>query len=126
MDHNFTVLTGHDCGLSESFFGKDQIWYVNTDFTVLDALVKAGIFSSKGQARKNWKGPVKIPEGWSAFERIGKLRHNIYILNPVHDPDCPCPLSNIAKQAVNEVLDMRIDRLRNLLALVQRNRLTVK
>lgn len=33
----------------------------------IDCLVELGVFSSKSQARKNWRGPIQIPEGFSHF-----------------------------------------------------------
>lgn len=50
--------------------------------TMLDALVKAGIFPSKSEARKNWKGPIEIPDGFSEWV-VGKLKNRLSILKPI-------------------------------------------
>jgi len=41
--------------------------------TMIDLLVATGCFPSKGQARKNWKGPIEVPLGFSTWE-VGKRR----------------------------------------------------
>ena len=47
-------------------------------------LWKAHLFTSKSEAKKNWKRTGRdIPEGFSMFERIGKMNTNLYIFNPV-------------------------------------------
>lgn len=48
---------------------------------IFDLLVKLGAFPSKSQARKNWKGPTEIPQGWSEFT-IGKMKRKLCIWNP--------------------------------------------
>ena len=48
---------------------------------MFDLLVMLGAFSSKGQAKKNWKGVKDIPFGWSEFI-IGKLKRQLCIWNP--------------------------------------------
>lgn len=52
--------------------------------TMIDVLVAAGIFSSKGQAKKNWKGAVDIDIGITEFT-AGKLRTHIFIHKPPND-----------------------------------------
>lgn len=65
------------------FRGVDSVEVVDEGTTMLDLLVKHGIFSSKGQAKKNgWAGAKsKIPPGFSETT-VGKLKHCITILNP--------------------------------------------
>lgn len=53
--------------------------FVNVD--MYDLLLKLGSFSSRNQAKKNWKGPNEIPKGWSEFT-VGKLKRKLYIWNP--------------------------------------------
>jgi hypothetical protein len=59
--------------------------------TMLDVLVIANIFSSKSEARKNWRGPVEIPWGFS--ERlVGKMKAQITIFKrssivPIPEPE---------------------------------------
>ena len=64
------------------FYEDDEIEYVEPgEADVLDLLVRLKVFPSKGQARKNWKGPVEIPPGW--FEaQIGKRRLSLFVWNP--------------------------------------------
>jgi hypothetical protein len=48
------------------FFGAgDVVELVDEGADVLDLLVLMKVFPSKGQARKNWRGPVQIPPGWT-------------------------------------------------------------
>ena len=49
---------------------------------MFDILVKAQIFPSRNIARKNWKGCIDIPEGFSEFTKIGKHNKTITIFNP--------------------------------------------
>jgi len=49
---------------------------------MLDILVQAGFFSSKGQARKNWHGERDIPLGFNVWI-IGKHREVLAIWNPM-------------------------------------------
>ncbi len=48
---------------------------------VLNLLIILGSFSSISQAKKNWKGPVEFPPGWSEFF-VGKLKRHLCIWNP--------------------------------------------
>lgn len=50
---------------------------------VLDFLVELSVFKSKSQARKNWKGPVEIPDGFTDLQRLGKERHRLTIWKPI-------------------------------------------
>ena len=79
----------------ENFSGRDRALIFGEDIevtvlprdqhpTMLDVLVHAGIFPSKGQARKNWKGEVEIPMGFTQIT-AGKLRTLISIHNPPDD-----------------------------------------
>jgi len=67
------------------FFGGEEIALLDKEQTMLDVLVNAGVFSSKGQAKKNgWADKATIPPGLSCHV-VGKLRHHIWILNPTVD-----------------------------------------
>lgn len=55
-------------------------WFPKAD--IFDILVKAGVFESKGQARKNWKGITTLPTGWTELGPIGKAKLYIFIWNP--------------------------------------------
>jgi hypothetical protein len=48
---------------------------------MFDLLVRLEAFPSKGQARKNWKGPATIPDGWTELF-VGKGRRQLCIWNP--------------------------------------------
>lgn len=52
---------------------------------MLDILTMAGIFPSKGQARKNWNGPVEIPWGFNQWT-VGKHKQVITVWKPIPDP----------------------------------------
>lgn len=70
--------------------GVTKVHEIPENATLLDCLVTAGLFPSKGQARKNWKHPIALRVGYSEFENLGKFHTNLYIWVPFHDPDCPC------------------------------------
>lgn len=71
------------------FFDAEDVTLIQPNSTMLDVLVHVGIFSSKSQDRKNWNNiaskldlkSFEIPEGWSDFDKVGKLKHRITILN---------------------------------------------
>jgi len=48
---------------------------------MLDVLVLMSCFTSRTQARKNWKGPIDFPPGWNEFW-VGKLRRHLCMWNP--------------------------------------------
>ncbi len=63
------------------FFDTEDVEVLPPTATMVDVVVQAGVFSSRGQAKKNgWKGK-QIPAGFSEF-KVGKLNHQITILNP--------------------------------------------
>src|SRR6185369_11600579 len=66
-------------------FSDEPVLLLPANATMLDALAQAGVFKSKSDARKNWKGPIEIPRGFSEHT-IGKLQHKIWILNWVEGP----------------------------------------
>lgn len=43
----------------------ETIHRVPATSTIIDLLVLTKYFPSKGQARKNWRGPIEIPAGYS-------------------------------------------------------------
>lgn len=60
-------------------FESDDIVYFPVGSTIFDVLVKAGFFPSKNEARRNWdRGELK--DGFNRFERVGKLKRNLYVL----------------------------------------------
>jgi hypothetical protein len=89
---NLVVLNNHFApDLCESLFGPlewdESIIMLSPEDKrdVLDLLVEMGVFPSKGQARKNWKGSVTIPSGFSDFAGIGKMRRRLTIWNPMEE-----------------------------------------
>ena len=68
------------------FFSNEECIKISPNSTMLDILVMAEIFPSKGQARKNgWSaGKETIPSGWTEIV-VGKLKHKFFILNPTKD-----------------------------------------
>ena len=64
------------------FFEDEEVNTLTVDNDMLDVLVIAKIFSSRGQAKKNgWAGKEVIPNGWTEFT-VGKKKHQIFIWNP--------------------------------------------
>lgn len=89
---NIVVVNDHfDAELCDRLFGPLNEWAgefirmisPSDQLTVLDLLVMMDVFPSKGQARKNWKGPVEIPDGFSDFLGLGKHRRRLTIWKPV-------------------------------------------
>jgi len=88
------------------FQGKetnDPVDLIPDTFNMLDVLALAGIFKSKSDARKNWRGPVEIPMGFKEFN-IGKRQHLITTFR-LASPD------EMEKEALpnSRVEDKRID-----------------
>ena len=65
-------------------FGEGAFVRLPRTATMIDVLVAAGIFPSKSQARKNWKGETTIGIGITEFT-AGKLRTEIFIHKPPDD-----------------------------------------
>ena len=81
LDYNVMVNNGFLVGdEAELFFSGEYITVIGRDETMLDILVGAGIFPSKGQARKNGH-KAEIPDGITEII-IGKRKTRIYILKP--------------------------------------------
>ncbi len=92
-EFNFIITNEHfKSGDDVLFFGNDEkiifiecpIWNKTGDrpIDIYDLLVYAGLFPSKGIARKNWNRSG-IPLGFEQFKNIGKLKKSITILNPI-------------------------------------------
>jgi hypothetical protein len=86
------IIVNVDHWNNELVMLRDQLFqdmipieYVSQNTTMLDLLVKLELFSSKSQARKNWRGPIEIPSGFNHFERLGKLKKDIAVWNPIVD-----------------------------------------
>ena len=93
VDKNYIVINGNNQERdAELFFHgfddipaypDDDVTYIAGEATMWDILFHAGLFPSKGQARKNWKRTGEaIPEGFSHFIHLGKAHSEIAILNP--------------------------------------------
>ena len=54
---------------------------VDTTVDIFVILIMLGSFSSRSQAKKNWKHGFDIPPGWSEFW-IGKVKRHLCIWNP--------------------------------------------
>lgn len=54
---------------------------------IFDCLVMLEIFPSKGQARKNWKGPTEFRPGFQHFERLGKMKKELVVWIPVKESE---------------------------------------
>lgn len=62
----------------DAIFDGSPVTQLVPTATWLDVLVVVGIFPSKGQARKNWKGPVDIEPGLTILQ-AGKKRIEIAV-----------------------------------------------
>jgi hypothetical protein len=65
----------------EILFGDEEVLVISPDVSIFDLLITLGSFTSKSQARKNWKHGREIPLGWSEFW-IGKVKRQLCIWNP--------------------------------------------
>jgi hypothetical protein len=81
--HNYVIDNGHvEDDDIEMLFGEEDVELLDPTVDMLDVLVRAKVFPSKGRARKNgWQGREDIPPGWTEFT-IGKRKHKIFIWNP--------------------------------------------
>ena len=72
-------MTAFDWNLvKEVVMDREPYEVLDRRATIYDVLVKAGVFRSKNEARRNWKrGPLK--EGLNDFKDVGKLRHRIFV-----------------------------------------------
>lgn len=69
---------------ADLFFGGEDLFFVEPTSDIFDVLVMLNIFASKSDARKNWKRSQgkDIPKGFTDFDRVGKKKVRITILNP--------------------------------------------
>lgn len=84
MDYlNVIVMNGFVRGEDKpALFPNDEdVLEVSPLTDIWDLLLMLGAFPSRGQAKKNWKGPKQIPDGWSEFY-VGKIRRHLCIWNP--------------------------------------------
>jgi hypothetical protein len=71
----------------ETIFGNDEnpnppVNFIKSNqFTMLDLVWELGVFPSKSQMKKNWNGPLLIPDGFSEFT-VGKFKKMLTIWNP--------------------------------------------
>jgi len=80
---NFVVQNQHWFPeIEPDLFGTEHVQHISPSINMLDILVQAGFFSSKGQARKNWHGERDIPLGFNVWI-IGKHREVLAIWNPM-------------------------------------------
>lgn len=68
----------------EPLFRLSHTLNMKDPINMWDVLVLAGVFTSKNQARKNWKGPVEIPPGFNQWS-VGKHRTLISVWMPIAD-----------------------------------------
>lgn len=87
-DFNFAVRNEFwNQPMEDAIFSKDVdpsqfIQPLHTQ-DMFDILVGIGVFKSKSEARKNWRGTgQQIPEGFNSFT-VGKLKNRIFIWNPI-------------------------------------------
>lgn len=87
IDKNYIVLNGNnERDDAELFFPSEVVTYicVGGRVTMWDILLHAGLFPSKGQARKNWtRTGADVPGGFSYFTHLGCAHSRLTILNPI-------------------------------------------
>jgi hypothetical protein len=89
---NIVLRNQHwDEALERALFGNlegvvEPINHIQADasFDMYDALILLGVFNSRSQARKNWKGTREFPPGFTHFS-VGKLRTQFWVWNPVQE-----------------------------------------
>jgi hypothetical protein len=83
-EHNFVIDNGNLFGdESARIFDGEPVEVMPAGTTFHHLLAHLGIFSSASQARKDSKwGQVSLPEGFSDFKNVGKLKLRISVLNP--------------------------------------------
>lgn len=75
---DFNVQIGHlEPDLRAAIFGPCEI-VERDNADMLDVLVLTGVFSSRGQARKNWRRTFEIQAG-SSLHVIGKKKLRVFI-----------------------------------------------
>jgi hypothetical protein len=76
-EHNFIVADATITEELRTFCAREILLDENATVVespdMLAILVQCDLFPSKGQARKNWKGPTEAPHGFSTFT-VGKHR----------------------------------------------------
>lgn len=69
---DLSVLVGELApDMVRAIFGPQEPIRVPADTGMAEVLVRAGAFPSRGQARKNWRGPRDVPIG-SSVVRVGR------------------------------------------------------
>jgi len=83
MDYLNVIVNSENIkdGDKELIFGEEDVIFISKDTSIFDLLVMIGVFSSKGQAKKNWNGAKELPNGYSEFY-VGKLKRQLSIWNP--------------------------------------------
>jgi hypothetical protein len=80
IDNGNVIPTDHNL-----FPHEEEVLIIKPDDAkirnVLDLLIILGSFPSISQAKKNWNGPIKFPDGWNEFH-VGKLKRHLCIWNP--------------------------------------------
>jgi hypothetical protein len=90
------------CGGSHG--SGDPIVRVPSTATMIDLLVSSGFFPSKGQARKNWRGEVEIPPGYSEHEiGQGRRRKVFFVWRPIPWPTAQELVERFRERSVKPV-----------------------
>lgn len=90
MEWNFVRINEHWTPEMEKLLfqadPQEPINIITATTDMFDILVAMKVFSSKGEARRNWKLTGKdIPLGFTDFKGIGKMKHRLTIWVPVED-----------------------------------------
>ena len=82
FDTNIVLGEEHISDRDVDFLFGGETWLSlprTTDIFTL--LVECKVFTSKSEARKNWK-KNGIIDGWNEFLALGKMRRNIFVWKP--------------------------------------------
>lgn len=84
QEYNYLIDNGNLRGdESAVFFDGEPCTILPASTTMPDILVLAGVFPSKGQARKDPNWPNAVPMGWTDYQGIGRSKKRITILKPI-------------------------------------------
>ena len=84
INSNFIIENGFTQPGDQGLFGSEHVELVGANLDMFDLLVMAKLFTSKSEARNNWKKTGKdIPWGWTHIDDIGKAHSEIAILRPI-------------------------------------------
>ena len=90
LDANFVIKNEHwDQRMEDLLFQaaegpKDPITYIQDDTDMFNLLVTMGVFTSRGECRRNWKKTAqRIPDGFTFLQKLGKKNVQFAVWRPI-------------------------------------------